>query len=77
MDDKARVLRLYEKMNKIKLKTSSLIESVALFEEDLNKYIQINNKAYKSSKVASQKSKLKEVKRSIKYDVMSNLRNYL
>ena len=47
MDDKARVLRLYEKMNKIKLKTSSLIESVALFEEDLNKYIQINNKAYK------------------------------
>ncbi len=77
MDDKARVLRLYEKMNKIKLKTSSLIESVELFEDDLNKYIQINNKAYKSGKVASQKSKLKEVKRSIKYDVMSNLRNYL
>lgn len=77
MDDKSRVLRLYEKMNRIKIKTSDLIKSIELVENDLNEYLKINNKAYKSSDVNSQKNSLKEIKKSIKYDIIGNLRNYL
>lgn len=77
MDDKEKVLKLYEKMNRIKVKTNDLIASVELLEDDLKKYLVINNKAFKSKAITSQKNRLKSVKKSVKYDVMSNLKNYL
>ncbi len=77
MDDKVRVLKLYERMNRIKNKTSDLIDSVEALEESLEKYLEINNKGYKKSAVNSQRNELKEVKNSVKYNIMSNLRNYL
>lgn len=77
MDDKVRVLKLYERMNRIKIKTSDLIDSVESLEESLEKYLEINNKGYKKKAVNTQRSELKEVKNSVKYNIMSNLRNYL
>ena len=77
MDDKVRVLKLYERMNRIKNKTSDLIDSVEALEESLEKYLEINNKGYKKNAVNAQRNELKEVKNSVKYNIMSNLRNYL
>lgn len=77
MDDKVRVLKLYERMNRIKNKTSDLIDSVEALEESLEKYLEINNKGYKKKAVNTQRNELKEVKNSVKYNIMSNLRNYL
>ena len=34
MDDREKMLRLYEKMNNIKLKTGELINSIDSFEDD-------------------------------------------
>ena len=58
MDDKEKVLKLYDKMNRIKVKTNDLIASVELLEDDLKKYLVINNKAFKSKAITSQKNRL-------------------
>ncbi len=77
MDDKEKLLRLYERMNRIKLKTTELINSIDSFEEDLQKSISINNKTYKLEQVNNKKKDLKEVKKTVKYSIMGHIRNYL
>ncbi|MBR2678537.1 MAG: hypothetical protein IKE63_03885 [Bacilli bacterium] len=77
MDDREKMLRLYEKMNNIKLKTGELINSIDSFEDDLQKAISINSKTYKLSKVKENKQELKEIKSTIKYNIMNHIREYL
>lgn len=77
MDDKAKMLQLYERMNRIKLKTSDLINSIDIFEDELQKAISINDKGYRVKQVSSNKEKLKEVKKAVKYSIINHIKNYL
>ena len=76
MEDKERYARLYDKMNRIKIKTSHLIDNIENLEEDLKEYIVINNKSLESKNISNNKKKLREIKNTVKYDIVSNIKNY-
>ena len=76
MEDKERYARLYDKMNRIKIKTSHLIDNIENLEEDLKEYIVINNKPLESKNISNNKKKLREIKNTVKYDIVSNIKNY-
>ena len=76
MDDNAKYKILYEKMVRIKTKTNSLIESIDYLEDALENAIVINNKTYKTKDVNSKKNTATRLKKSIKFNVIDNLRDY-
>lgn len=76
MEDKEGYARLYDKMNRIKIKTSHLIDNIENLEEDLKEYIVINNKPLESKNISNNKKKLREIKNTVKYDIVSNIKNY-
>ena len=77
MDDKAKVLELYEKMNHISIDFDSLIESVSIFKHDLDLNIKVDNKVICSEEITKCEDSLKNVNNSIKYDTLKDIKDYL
>lgn len=75
--EKYKYRRLYNKMVVIKNKTIGLNASISNFEEELKQTLLINNKPYKSNEVNEIKNTAKEVQKSIRYQVLNHIRNYL
>ena len=75
--EKYKYRKLYNKMVVIKNKTIGLNASISNFEEELKQTLLINNKPYKSTEVNEIKNTAKEVQKSIRYQVLNHIRNYL
>lgn len=77
MDDKAKVLELYEKINHISIDFDSLIESVSIFKHDLDLNIKVDNKVICSEEITKCEDSLKNINNSIKYDTLKDIKDYL
>lgn len=77
MDDKAKVLELYEKINHISIDFDSLIESVSIFKHDLDLNIKVDNKVICNDEIIKNEDSLKNVNNSIKYDTLKDIKDYL
>ena len=77
MDDKAKVLDLYEKMNCISIDLDSLNEMISVFREDLKKNIIIDEKTYCENEVNELVDSTKVISDSVKYDILKDLKDNL
>ena len=77
MDDKAKVLELYEKINHISIDFDSYVESVSIFLNDLEKNLVIDNKVICKDELTKCNDSSKNINNSIKYDVLNDIKDYL
>lgn len=77
MDDQAKVLDLYEKMNHISIDLETLNEMINVFREDLNKNFIVDDKTYCQNEINKLIDSSKVITDSVKYDVLKDLKDNL
>lgn len=77
MDDRVKLLELYEKMNRISISLQSLNNNVSVFRDELVKSLLIDNKMPCNDEINSAINKVTDVNNSVKYDVMNHIKDYI
>ena len=77
MDDKVKLLELYEKMNRISINLSSLNEKISVFKDEFTKSLLVNNKTPYNDEINGFINKCNDVNNSVKYDVMNHIKDYI
>ena len=77
MDDQAKVLDLYEKMNHVSIDLETLNEMLNVFREDLTKNFIVDDKTYCQNEINKLIDSSKVITDSVKYDVLKDLKDNL
>ena len=77
MDEQAKVLELYEKMNRISIDFEALNEMLNVFREDLTKNFIVDDKTYCQNEINKLIDSSKVITDSVKYDVLKDLKDNL
>ena len=77
MDDKVKLLELYEKMNRISINLSSLNEKISVFKDEFTKSLLVDNKIPYNDEINSSINNVNNLTDSVKYDIMNHIKDYI
>lgn len=77
MDDKERVSRLCDSMSVINYNLGVIMENIDYLKDALSSNFVVDGKIVHSDEIDSNRSNLRDIKISSKYDVIEDLKSYL
>lgn len=77
MEDKAKVLRLYEKMNSIKINLSNLQSRIEYLQSELENIFVIDEQTTEEVRINNNRNQTNYLKNSIQASILNDLAQYL